>query len=161
MYVPFEELSEDSRIWVYKADREINARELDLLSTSLTSFLGQWKAHGKELKSSFKIIYKHFVVIGVDEKYNVASGCSIDESVHFLQQLEQNLHLDLFDRKQVPFLLNDSVKLVEFKKLQNEVINGLVAADTLTFNPTINLKKDLKQAWLQPTGSSWLKRYLK
>jgi hypothetical protein len=36
-------------------------------------------------------------VLGVDENLNSVSGCSIDSSVHFMQQLEKEFDIDLME----------------------------------------------------------------
>ena len=34
----------------------------------------------------FKVVYKRFIVIALNQNLNAATGCSIDASVHFIQQ---------------------------------------------------------------------------
>jgi hypothetical protein len=161
MFIPFEKISDDARVWVYLANRELSKNELETISANLRSFVDQWKAHGKDLRCSFKIAYNQFIIIAVDEQYNTASGCSIDESVNFLRQLEQHFHIDLFDRKKIPFLFEEVVQLIDSNKLKDEIESGIVRQETLTFNPVVRKKKDLEEVWIQSTGSSWLQRYFK
>ena len=58
-------------------------------------FLNQWATHGTPLKTGFALPYDHFIVIGLDEAVQGASGCSIDASVHLIQALEKSLTLPL------------------------------------------------------------------
>ncbi|MDX1602129.1 MAG: ABC transporter ATPase, partial [Salinimicrobium sediminis] len=95
MYVPFDTLPESSRVWIYQANRSFTDAELEEIEPKLQTFIQQWTAHGANLKASFEIKYKRFIILALDQKMNVATGCSIDESVRFIQQLEQDYNVDL------------------------------------------------------------------
>ena len=75
------------------------ASEKEELSEILTQFLNQWAAH--PLKTAFDLPYDRFIVIGLDEELQEASGCSIDASVHFIQQLEKKFDVILLDKMNV------------------------------------------------------------
>ena len=94
MLVDFKELPDHSRIWIYQANRSFTDAELEEISADLSLFLQQWTAHGSQLKAGFEIRYKRFLVIGLDQSAASASGCSIDASVHFIQQLEKKYGVD-------------------------------------------------------------------
>jgi hypothetical protein len=53
MYVPFEDLPEDSRI--YQSNRKFSDAEFSEIETALQSFLEGWAAHGTSLESSYQI----------------------------------------------------------------------------------------------------------
>ena len=101
MYVPFEELKAESRVWVYQANRPFSAEETKTVMTLLRSFCEQWVAHGQPLKASFKIEKNQFVVMAVDEDFHNPSGCSIDSSVGVLRQIHAATGVDLLDRSRV------------------------------------------------------------
>ena len=98
MYVSFNELPQSARVWVYQANRTLTASEKEAISNYLTKATNQWAAHGAPLKSSFTITEDRFVIIAADEAFNAASGCSIDKSTHFIQSLEREYGVDMFDR---------------------------------------------------------------
>src|SRR5690606_13534361 len=89
--------------WIYQSSRNFTDEELLEIDQGLTSFLTEWTAHGSELQAGFEIRYKRFLVIGLDQNRAGASGCSIDASVHFIQQLEQRYQVELLDRMNVSF----------------------------------------------------------
>ena len=89
MLVPFESLPDEARIWIYQANRTFTDEEVTRLKSQLDEFLTQWTVHGSNLKAGYEIRYKRFLVIGLDQSLNAASGCSIDASVHFIQTLEK------------------------------------------------------------------------
>jgi hypothetical protein len=46
MYVPFESLPEESRIWIYQSNRKFSDVEIVEIETALQSFLSAPKARG-------------------------------------------------------------------------------------------------------------------
>ena len=51
MYVPFESLPEESRIWIYQSNRKFSDEEMAEIETALQAFLQNWAAHGTSLDS--------------------------------------------------------------------------------------------------------------
>ena len=51
MYVPFESLPEESRIWIYKSNRKFSDDEMAAIENALQAFLKDWAAHGTSLES--------------------------------------------------------------------------------------------------------------
>lgn len=160
MYLPFEQLSPKARVWVYQTSEKLTSEEKDRLTNEMERFCDQWAAHGNPLKSSFSILNDHFLVVVADEKYNQASGCSIDSSVKTLKAITQQIDKDFFDRLQVAFLLNDEVRFYPVNDLRNLFQSGLIKAGDLTFNTLINSKDELDTNWLVPVEKSWLAKYL-
>ena len=88
MLVNFQDLPETSRVWIYQCNRSFSDIENNEISQKMSEFLTSWTAHGADLKAGFEIKYKRFIVIGLDQNLQTATGCSIDASVHFIQKLE-------------------------------------------------------------------------
>ena len=86
----FENLPSHSRVWVYQSDRKFTTQELALISEKAIVFVDQWTKHGSDLQGSFVVKYNQFLILAVDEGFNNVSGCSIDSSVHFVQEIEKN-----------------------------------------------------------------------
>ncbi len=159
MFLPFNQLPPTARVWVYQANRNFTAAEEEALAEQLTSFCQQWKAHGADLNSSFLLKYNRFVVLGVDESANMASGCSIDASVNKLKQLEAMFGLNFMDRTQVAFLKNDELFIEPLPRVKAKVAEGKITADTPTFNNLVATVDEFKSSWIIPAKVSWLKRY--
>ena len=155
----FEKMPDQSRLWVYQADRKLTDAESESLKKAAEAFLAQWAAHGTALYSSFKILHEKFLVLAVDEGVNMASGCSIDSSVHFIKTLEQGLGLNFFDRTQVAFLINEQIFTTDLKTIKSEIGNGKIDEETLTFNMQAQNLGEFNQNWLVPARDSWMKRY--
>ncbi len=160
MFVEFEKMAGNSRVWLYQADRDLTAEEQKFMLEQTKNFLTTWAAHGANLSSSVKIFYERFLVILVDENFASVSGCSIDSSVHFVKALETELKVNFFDRTNVAFLEDGNVFLEPLNKIKNRVSEGIISGDTLTFNNLIKNKSELEKSWMVPASETWLSRYL-
>lgn len=159
MLIPFEELEPSSRIWVYQSSKTLSEGDQQVITEAATTFFNQWQAHGKDLKCGFRIAYDQFLVLGVDEDFNAATGCSIDASVHLVKQLEQELGVNFFDRMQIPFLKEGKVNLYSMQQLTQTVAAGEVQAQSVTFNNLVSTKAEFDTSWQVPAAESWLSRY--
>lgn len=160
MWVEFNALADESKIWIYQANRSFTDVELQELEVSIKDFVNNWAAHGTGLKASFLIKYKRFIILGVDAASAQASGCSIDTSVRFIQELEKKYAVDLLDKMNVTFKQGEYLAykpLIDFKKL---VKNKSVSGKTIVFNNLVNTKKELETDWEIPLEESWHNRFL-
>lgn len=161
MFVPFNSLSSTSRIWVFQSNREFTPDEELKIKNILTVFTQEWAAHGLPLRSSFEIRLKHFVILAADESYQATSGCSVDESVRVIKQIQQQLGFDLFDRNLVAFKKGDSVCcMIPMAQLKEKLLDGTWNDQTETFNNLVSAKSQLDTEWIVPAAKTWLKRYL-
>lgn len=158
MFVPFDSLPDDARIWIYQSNRKFSSGEADIISQELLTFTEQWEVHGKPMKTSFKLYFDQFIILAADEGHNEASGCSIDGSVRVLKNLGSRLNVDLFDRNSVAFK-KEEVILIPLSKLKQQNAAASWNKDTLVFNNLVATKGDLKARWMVKAGDTWLKRY--
>ncbi len=149
-------LSDSSRVWVYQAESNLSENEVALIKQACEQFIPAWKAHGTNLQADYRILFDRFVCLFVDESGQDATGCSIDSSVHFMQQLEKALGKSLMQRTQVIYFNEDS----ELQELEMNQMSGTVKADTLVFNNLINSLGDMKKGWLVAAKDSWHARML-
>ena len=103
MLVDFNTLPEESRVWIYQANRSFTEQEIEEISNKLNIFIENWAAHGSDLQAGYTVVYKRFIVIGLNQDMNSATGCSIDASVNFIQQLEKDYNVDLMDKMNVSY----------------------------------------------------------
>lgn len=160
MLVNFNELPENARIWIYQANRTFSEDETKEITNKLDNFLTEWTAHGANLKASYEMPYRRFIVIGLDQEINAASGCSIDTSVRFIQDLEKEYQVDLLDKMNVSFKQGEYVAykpLMDFKKM---VKNRSVSPDTIVFNNLVLNKEEYRKQWEVPMKESWHARFL-
>ena len=160
MFTEYKNLPNSSRVWIYQSDREFTANEIELISVKAEEFINQWTRHGDDLKGSFTIKYNQFLVLAVDESFNDVSGCSIDSSVRFIQGLENELKLDLMDKMNITFKVNDNINVVKLSDFQKFAKEGKITSATIVFNNMVSTKEDFENNWEIPAKESWHKRFL-
>ncbi|WP_242921492.1 hypothetical protein [Pontibacter liquoris] len=159
MYIPFDELPPHARLWIYQADRPLTETEQATLKPLLLQFAEAWSSHGKDLQASARLLHNQFLVLANNESETSASGCSIDKSVHFVRELEQQFHVSFFDRANLAFLKDGQVEVVPMQALKEKVAAGEIDKQTLYFDTLVHHYGELQQAWPRPAGSTWLSRY--
>ena len=159
MYVPFDQLDDTARIWIYPSDTPFNESDLPSLEQQLETFVNGWVAHNNPLKASFLIKYKRFIVLAVETESTQVLGCSIDSSVRFIQQLEADFSKVLLDKMNVTFKQGEYFvhkSIPEFKAL---VKNRSVTPDTIVFNNLVTTKSEFESHWEVTAQESWHQRY--
>ena len=121
MFVDYDLMPNDSRVWIYQSNREVNGDELKILKPKIQEFIDVWKRHGADLKASFVIKYNQFIVLLVDEEYNDVSGCSIDASVNLIKKLENYFEIDLTNKLNISFKVSVNIYIVSLADFQNYV----------------------------------------
>jgi hypothetical protein len=159
MLVDFNTLPEDSRIWIYQSNRKLTDEEVQEIEQAVADFLQKWATHGKDLHASFVTKYNRFIIIAVDQAIQNVSGCSIDASVTFIQELEQKYQIDLLDKMNVTFKLGEHIAhkpLIEFKQMAKQ---KAVSENTIVFNNLVNTIGEWKDFWEVPAKDSWHSRF--
>ncbi|VAW25953.1 hypothetical protein MNBD_BACTEROID06-1290 [hydrothermal vent metagenome] len=159
MFLPFNQLPESARVWIYQSNRDLATSEQDAIAELLTTFCDGWSAHGAGLKSSFQILHGRFIVIAVDETYNLATGCSIDASVNQIKHIENKFELNFMDRTQVAFYIDKKLYIESLSAIKSKVQEGVISAETKTFNNLVQTVGDFNSGWMVSANNSWLKRY--
>ena len=160
MYLPFDSLPDHARIWIYQADRELLQDELIQIEALLRKFCESWNAHQQPLQSSYAIEHKRFIILAVNEQVYAASGCSIDSSVAVIRQIETNCQVSLTNRLIQAIKTHSGIETKSLKLLKEELAEGIIDPDTLTFNNLVPNIGEFKKAWVTPIKDSWLGRYV-
>ena len=160
MLVDFNTLPESARVWIYQASRSFNEQELLQIQDELDSFLKTWTAHGNDLQAGYEIRYKRFIVIGLDQSSQGATGCSIDASVRYIQELEKKYDVLLLDKMNVSYKQGEFVaykSLIDFKAMAKQ---KAVSKNTIVFNNLVTNKGEYLEHWEVPASESWHSRFL-
>lgn len=160
MLADFNTLPDDSRVWIYQANRSFSEQELLEIQNDLNAFLENWTAHGKDLKAGFEIKYNRFLVIALDQSGQSATGCSIDASVHFIQQLEKKYKVELLDKMNVSFKQGEFIAyktLLDFKAM---AMQKSISKNTIVFNNLVATKGEYLEHWEVPASESWHARFV-
>lgn len=159
MHANFKELPDDSRVWIYQANRPFTNDELNELKPQMDNFLEQWTAHGKDLIAGVEYPYNRFIVIGLDQSKSGATGCSIDSCVRFIQSIEKGFNIDLMDKMNVTYKNGAYVahkELSDFKKMAKA---KSVTSNTIVFNNLVATVGEYKDHWEVPASESWHARF--
>ena len=160
MYRPFEEMPDRARIWIYQSDKPLADGHLDTVNQILEQHCHQWAAHGRDLTASYTIKHSRFVILAVDEEQSLPTGCSIDSSVHAIQELGQKLDIDFFKRTDIIFTDGDgTLTTIDLSQLPKATIEGTIQPISQVFNNLITTKRELTNKWQQPAQETWLSRY--
>jgi hypothetical protein len=160
MLVAFNTLPDSSRIWVYQASRSFTENELHEIRQELDAFIEEWTTHGSDLKAGYEIRYNRFIILALDQTETSASGCSIDASVHFIQQLEKKYDVELLDKMNVSYKQGEFVAykpLNDFKKMAKQ---KAVSKNTIVFNNLVTNKGEYLEHWEVPASESWHGRFM-
>jgi hypothetical protein len=160
MYVPFDQLDNRSRIWVYQSDRPFDASEEKLLRNVVKEFITDWTSHNRALQSSFEIVENRIILISVDEGVADASGCSIDKMMHFVQALERDYGLSLLNRQLVTYFNGKNWQTTDLKELIKQVNEGQISTDSLMYDVLVSDKGSWKSEAKKPLKDSWLSRMI-
>ncbi|MDA9584967.1 ABC transporter ATPase [Flavobacteriaceae bacterium] len=160
MYVKFEYLPSNSRVWVYQSEREFSDQEINFISEKAIEFIDQWTKHGFNLKGSFTLKYNQFLILAVDEGFNNVSGCSIDSSVRFVKELETSLEVDMMNKMNISFKDGDHINIVKMSDFKEFTKSNKITSETIVFNNMISTIDELKTQWEISVNDSWHKRFL-
>ena len=153
-------IDESSKLWVYTISPKLSAvQEVELLK-DLDYFCEHWTAHNKELKAFYKIIHGTILILGVDEHLNSASGCSIDKSVHFLEEIEKKYNISLFNRMLFN-VVNDQQEIKTYSKKEFEQLleNNSIKPDSKVINNLATEVKTWNEQGVQLFSQSWMSNF--
>lgn len=159
MIVPFDQLPEHSRVWIYPSDRPFTKSECETIQNKADAFLEQWTAHGADLQAAIDLPHDRFIVLGLNESLQSASGCSIDSSVHFIQSLENELGLSLLDKMNVTYRNQNTIDHIPLKEFRMKAKKKQLNPEVIVFNNLVLNKMEYDSFWEGPASSSWHSRY--
>jgi len=137
----FQELPKNARLWVYQANRVIDADEKVEISSILNQFISSWATHGVPLKAETLVLKDHFIIFGVDEKQIAASGCSIDSSVKLMKEIGEKFTIDFFDRLKLIIEKDSEMKVISFSQLGDY-------SDWKIYNTLVNTVEQFNESFL-------------
>lgn len=159
MYLPFDQMPDDSRVWVYQANHKLSDQDAAVIQERMTRFCESWNTHGNLMPTSFALFESQILILAVDQSRLGASGCSIDSSVRTLRELENTLTINLTDQGKISLKKSSGdLKVISALGLKSKVASGEIDLDSEVINPLIQVKSDLRQLW-QPVRNSWLAKY--
>lgn len=158
MYIPFEQMPDHARVWIYQANRPLSSSESARISQTLEQGTQGWEAHGAPLQASFEIRFNQVVVVAVNESVNQASGCSIDASTRWFKELAANLNIDFFNRD-LAIVRGETLELIPIGQIKSQVQAGIIRATDTILRPLTDQIASYRHEWLCPANESYISRY--
>ena len=149
--------SPQSKVWIYQSNRAFTPTEVIAIQQKLDEFTEQWKAHGHQLKAKAEIPYNFFIVLIVDQDTANATGCSIDSSVRVIKEIEQAFNVDLFDRFNMAYKINDEVHVNSKEDFETLITIKKITPETIVFNNLVQTLAEYETKWELPLAESWHK----
>ncbi|MCC6725525.1 MAG: hypothetical protein IT258_13535 [Saprospiraceae bacterium] len=156
----FQQFPAETRVWIYQSNKPIPSETASELRNVVNQFAQNWVSHNRQLRAHGDVLHNRFILLAVDESQADASGCSIDKSVHFLKQVEQQLGVDLFDRMTFAWMDGEAVKTASSQEFATLYQSGQINNETLVFDNLVKTKGELEEKWLKPLNQSWHKRFI-
>lgn len=153
MFVPFQNLPAEARLWLYWIPRPLTPTEKQTIEQKLTAFCEQWEAHKTPLQTSFQLLHNQFIALAVDENVHGASGCSIDGSVRVIREIGEFLQADLFQRQYAAYWQDDEVKVVSLPAFKQATL----PTEVHVFDQTANTVGELQKRQRINITETWLK----
>lgn len=159
MYVPYSELPNNSRVWIYQCNRKFTTQEQETIAEMTTAFVEQWTRHGENVRGSFVIKYDQFLIIAVDQDFVEVSGCSIDASVKLVQEIQSVFNVDLLNKMAVAYKNDEVIEIAPMLDFSKMAKNGVVNSNTIVFNNMIDTKEGVATQWEVAAKDSWHARF--
>ena len=159
MFVEFNSLSEEAKVWVYPSSRKFYPQEIDALKEKLQSFVEAWKKEDEDFKASFELKYDRFIVFSAEEDAQLTNA-DIDQQVAFILQLQQEYEVELLDKMYVCFKQGEFIQYKDVKEFKTLLKKKSVSAKTVVFDNLVQTKGELENYWEVPITESWYNRFL-
>ena len=152
-------MNPSSRMWFYGLTQPLSEAQSEELVQLMDEFVSQWKAHGAQLAAAYQWINHQFLFIAVDEGQQQATGCSIDKSVHLLQEFGAKHSVDFFNRMLVYAQTGEGFISYSTATLKAAIAEGLVDENTPVMHTTAATLGEIGSG-LIPLKESWAARFL-
>jgi hypothetical protein len=155
--VPFDQLPDDARLWVFASARPLNDGEQQRLLAHTDGFLRQWAAHGSPVVGGRELRHGRFLLVGADERATGVSGCSTDTLFRTLGDLERELGVELRDGSLVFFREEDGAVTSEPRPaFRQRALSGGVGPQTVVFDNTVPTVGDVRNGrWETEMQMAW------
>lgn len=153
-------MQNESRVWLYQSSRALTNVEVTEIRQKIDQFTKNWVSHNLSLSANGNVLYNRFILLAVDETQAGASGCSIDSSVRFLQDLGMLYATDFFDRLNFAYLQDGEVKTAHKDDFAVLYAQGEINDNTIVFNNLVKNTREMERKWQLPLKDSWHKNFV-
>ena len=156
MLIPFHDLDPGSKVWIFQAENVLTESQTTAIKELLLEFLQDWTAHNAQLYTSGDVLHHRFIVIMVDERYQGASGCSLDKMTHFVQYMEHKFGMTLAYESPT----SGEIVTAPLSHLGDLSKAGVIQPETIVYNNLVKTKAEFEQCWKTKIMDSWHNRFI-
>lgn len=160
MFVDYNLISNDAKVWVYPSSRKFYPTEIEEIEKKIKSFIENWKTDDENFKASYRFLYNRFIILVADDSETSLKNIDIDTSVSFILKLQEIYKVELLDKMNVCFKQGEFVQYKELKDFKKLLKNKALTRKTIIFDNLINNKEDLENFWEITIEDSWYNRFL-
>ncbi|MDT8339897.1 MAG: hypothetical protein RQ751_00155 [Longimicrobiales bacterium] len=155
--IPFDDLPDDARLWVFAAHEPLDADAGRRLLGAVEAFLDGWAAHGAPLTAGCRLLEDRFLLVAVDPASVPPSGCSVDALTRLLKAEEARLGCRVLDH--APVYFRDEVgriRRMSRNEFRDAASRGELTPDTPVFDTTLTALGLLRAGGLERAArDSW------
>lgn len=161
MFIAFDQLPADAKVWIYIADRALNPTESEALIQKIEPFLTRWKSEGKEFQSGYQFLENQILVVAGIANGFALSGCTMDALQKTVKKWTDGMGVDFTSMPKFCYRHGSTIKTGNMASFKEAVSKGEVLADTIVFDNTLLSLADFKEKFELPASKCWHKRLLK
>lgn len=155
--VAFSSLPDDARVWVFGSANELSVDSQATLFAATDDYLSGWRAHGSPLTVGRDWRDARFLAIGVDQRDENASGCSLDGLFRVLRAQEDRLGSSLLGNARVYYRdpKDGSVRVTDRAGFVELARSGSVRPDTRVFDLSIQSAAEWRDRFEISAANAW------
>lgn len=154
--VAFSSLPDDARVWVFGSADELSPVSETTLLAAVDDYLGDWRAHGSPLTVGRELRDARFLAVGVDQRDENASGCSLDALFRVLQRLEPLIGSSFLGNARVYFRTRDgSIHVTDRAGFAAMAQGGLIGSDNRVFDLSVQTAGEWRRRFETTAANTW------
>lgn len=154
--VAFSSLPDDARVWVFGSSEQLTADAQRALLESVDDYLSDWRAHGSPLTAARDWRDGRFLAIGLDQRNENASGCSLDALYRILRDLEPHIGASLLGNARVYFrAAGGAIGVTDRAGFAALAQEGSISADSRVFDLSVQTAEDWRNKFEVSAAVSW------
>ena len=160
MFVKFEELPNEAKVWIYIGDRKMTPNEKTELIGKIEPFLSRWKSEGKEFKSSYEILEDQILVVGGVSEGFALSGCTMDALKKTVIKWDETLALNFTAIPKFCYRGKSEIICRSQADFKKDIAAGIVNEESSVFDNTIQAMDTYRAGLEFPIQKCWHNRVL-
>lgn len=160
MLTNYDDLPEDSKVWIYPSSRKFYPTEIEGLEEKIKSFIGSWSQDGVVIQASYLLKYNRIITVFTSSEQAI-STTAINELVAFIIKLQQEYEVELLDKMNVCFKQGEHVQYKDLKSFKTLIKGKAVNKNTIVFDNLVTTKSEFEEFWEIPVTESWYKNLFK